>query len=56
MTDEKTVAVPVSVLKKWKEALEPFWFSSDGEGDEDNNDGVIETSREIESYIDKAGK
>jgi hypothetical protein len=49
------VAIPLETLKKWKTALEPYWFSSDGE-DEDNNDGVIETDNEIESYIVAASR
>jgi hypothetical protein len=45
-----TIAVPVATLEKWKEAIEPFWFSSDGEEDY-NNDGVIDTSKEIDALL-----
>jgi hypothetical protein len=44
------VSVPVAMLEKWKDAIAPYWFSSDGE-DEYNNDGVIEVSEEISELI-----
>ncbi len=44
------VLVPVTQLQRWKEELSPFWFSSDGE-EEYNNDGVIDTCQEIDELI-----
>lgn len=44
------VVVPRETLKRWKESIDPFWFSSDGE-EEYNNDGVIEVSKEIGSLL-----
>ena len=40
------VAVPRATLKRWKEDLGGYWFSSDGE-DEYNNDEIIAIDREI---------
>lgn len=45
------VSVPRDTLKRWHEAIGPFWFTSGGEDGDYNNDGVIETSREIEELL-----
>ena len=44
------VTVPVSVLKKWREDLGAYWFSSDGE-EEYNNDEIIAMSHQMEALL-----
>jgi hypothetical protein len=48
-----TVAVSVDTLKRWKEAISPYWFHGDGE-ESYNNDDVIALDGEITALIDKA--
>jgi hypothetical protein len=46
-----TIPVPTETLKKWRKELDYYWFATDGEGGEYNNDGVIETCREIDALL-----
>jgi hypothetical protein len=51
MTDEEFIQIPRKTLERWKKDLEPYWFSSGEDGDEWNNDEIIEMSREIERLL-----
>jgi len=54
MSDDKksrlTVEVPVEKLQEWREGLGRYWFSS-YEGDEYNNDEVIQCCDEIDALL-----
>lgn len=52
--DPTVVKVPVETLKRWRKALEPYWFTSVDEGEEYNNDGVIQTCNEIDALLPKS--
>jgi hypothetical protein len=51
MTGEEFIQIPRKTLERWRKDLEPHWFSSDDDGDEWNNDEIIEISREIERLL-----
>jgi hypothetical protein len=44
----------LAALERAKEVLDQHWFSSDGEGEEYNNESVIRASADIEALILKA--
>jgi len=44
------VLVPRETIKRWKDQLEPYWFS-DVEGESYNNDGVVELNEELAAML-----
>lgn len=51
-TSKACVMVPVATLKRWKEIIEPYWFSAGSETElEDNNYDIIALSQEIDAAI-----
>jgi hypothetical protein len=47
----RRVVVSLETLKDWLKRLDPYWYSSDGEGEEYNNDGVIEVCKQIDLIL-----
>lgn len=41
----------IKLLEKADNVLSKYWFSSDGEGEEYNNNDVIELNKEITEYL-----
>ena len=44
------VWIDIETIKEWKEKLDPYWFSSDGEEDY-NNEGVIDVCKDLADIL-----
>ena len=53
---ERELAEARETLKESRDVLGHYWFGSYGDGDEYNNDDVIEISEKIDIILSKQGK